>query len=249
MKDHMLRKGRTLQEMRPLNIKTQVNLHAEGSALIQVGHTHVLCTASVEEQVPPWMKHQGKGWITAEYSLLPRSTHSRTKRERERISGRTHEIQRLISRSLRACVDLAQLGERSILIDCDVLQADGGTRTASITGACLALAFAIGKLIHQNKVKPSVWLGSVAAVSLGVKQGEILVDLDYHEDSSCEVDMNFVFTKTDRFIELQGTGENGSFDVLQLQQMTTLAINTLHQIRAVQEKIFQQSPLGHLFSF
>jgi len=226
--------GRTALEIRPLTIQTQVNRYAEGSALIQCGFTQVLCTASIEESTPSWLAKSGRGWITAEYSMLPRATHTRSKRDREKISGRTQEIQRLIGRALRACVDLKELGERSILIDCDVIQADGGTRTASITGACVALGIAISQLIEQKKVSPRVWIDTVAALSVGIKSGELLVDLNYEEDSSCEVDMNFVMLGTENFVEVQGTAERNTFSKTQLNQMTEAASQAIQKIRAIQ---------------
>ncbi|MEO5971110.1 MAG: ribonuclease PH, partial [Bdellovibrionia bacterium] len=172
-------KGRTAHDIRNLTIEVGVNRYAEGSALICAGHTHVLCTATIENSVPSWMVGKGTGWITAEYSMLPRSTHTRSKRDREKVSGRTQEIQRLIGRALRACIDLSKLGERSIMIDCDVLQADGGTRTASVTGGCVALRIALDKLIKAGKISQDVWVDSVAALSVGMKGDQILVDLDY----------------------------------------------------------------------
>jgi ribonuclease PH len=226
--------GRAELEHRPLTIETGINRYAEGSALIRAGHTHVLCTASIEETVPNWLIGKGKGWVTAEYSMLPRSTHTRSKRDREKVSGRTQEIQRLIGRALRSMIDLKRLGERSILIDCDVLQADGGTRTASITAACVALSIAIGKLVQSGKIPVQTWLDTVAAISVGMKDGKVLVDLDYQEDSSCDVDMNFVITGRGGFVEIQGTGEQKTFSKKDLDLMTSAAIATTGQIRAIQ---------------
>ena len=225
--------GRAALQLRPLTIETGVNRYAEGSALIRAGHTHVLCTASIEESVPAWLKGQGQGWVTAEYSMLPRSTHTRTKRDREKISGRTQEIQRLIGRALRSVVDLSALGERSVLIDCDVTQADGGTRTASITGSFVALAQALGKISDRLGGK-KVLRDSVAAISVGMKAGAVLVDLDYDEDSSCDVDMNFVMTGAGRFVEVQGTAERDPFSEADLKQMTDGARRALEQIRETQ---------------
>ncbi len=227
-------RGRLSSQIRPLSMETGFNRYAEGSVLVKAGNTHVLCTASVEESVPGWLVGKGQGWVTAEYSMLPRSTHTRSKREREKVSGRTHEIQRLIGRALRSMVDLTALGERSILIDCDVLQADGGTRTASITGACVALAIAIGKLKSEGKLKGDAIVDSVAAISIGIKDGEILVDLDYNEDSSCDVDMNFVITGKGEFVEVQGTAERASFNKDQLDRMTQAAIIATSEIRQFQ---------------
>ena len=219
-------------QIRPLSIETNISRYAEGSALIKAGHTHVLCTASVEESVPGWLAGKGKGWITAEYSMLPRATHTRTKRDREKISGRTQEIQRLIGRALRSMVDLKKLGERSILIDCDVLQADGGTRTASITGGCVALGLALGKLAKEGK--PSALIDTVSAISVGMLSGEILVDVDYKEDSTCDVDMNFVITGKGGLVEVQGTGENRTFSKADLDGMTDSAFVACQEIRALQ---------------
>jgi ribonuclease PH len=220
--------GRQASQIRPISIETGVNLYAEGSVLIRAGNTHVLCTASVDESVPAWLKGKGQGWVTAEYSMLPRSTHTRSKRDREKVSGRTQEIQRLVGRALRSIVDLKALGERSVLIDCDVLQADGGTRTASITGACVALVLAL------NKVGARAWTDTVAAVSVGMKAGEVLVDLDYNEDSSCDVDMNFVMTGKGLFVEVQGTAERDAFSKSQLDQMIDGATRAIEQLRSAQ---------------
>lgn len=229
-------KGRTALEIRNLTIEVGVNRYAEGSALIRAGHTHVLCTASIENSVPAWMVGKGTGWITAEYSMLPRSTHTRSKRDREKVSGRTQEIQRLIGRALRATIDLSKLGERSIMIDCDVLQADGGTRTASVTGGCVALGIALGKLIKAGKISKDVWVDTVSAISVGMKSEQVLVDLDYEEDSSCDVDMNFIMTGKGDFVEVQGTGEKRAFSQSELVQMTEAAKNGIAQLRAIQLK-------------
>ena len=230
--------GRTPSQIRPLTIETGVNRYAEGSALIKMGNTHVLCTASIEEEVPGWLKGKGKGWVTAEYSMLPRATHTRSKRDREKVSGRTQEIQRLIGRALRAMVDLKKLGERSIMIDCDVLQADGGTRTASITGSCVALAMALGKLAKEHKITSglvsTVMIETVSAISVGMKDGQVLVDLDYNEDSACDVDMNFVVTGKGHFVEVQGTAEGAAFSKDQLDAMTEGAVAACRDIRAAQ---------------
>lgn len=235
--------GRLSSQIRPLSIETGVNRYAEGSALIKMGNTHVLCTATIEEEVPGWLKGKGKGWVTAEYSMLPRSTHTRSKRDREKVSGRTQEIQRLIGRALRAMVDLKKLGERSILIDCDVLQADGGTRTASISGACVALAMALGKLAKEHKITTglvsTVMIETVSAISVGMKDDQVLVDLDYNEDSSCDVDMNFVITGKGGFVEVQGTGEGAAFTKAQLDAMTDGAIVACQQIQSAQLKAIE----------
>lgn len=221
--------------MREIQIETNINKYAEGSVLIKVGNTHVLCTASVDEGVPGWMKGTGKGWVTAEYSMLPRSTHTRTKREREKVGGRTHEIQRLIARALRACVDLQKLGERQIIVDCDVIQADGGTRCASITGGCVALGIAIQKLVKEQKIPADAWMDTVSAISVGVHEGKVLVDLDYDKDSTCDVDMNFVRMGKGGFVEVQGTGEKATFSAAQLNEMLAAAEKALDSIKTVQE--------------
>jgi len=228
-------------DLRPITIETHVNRYAEGSVVIRSGHTHVLCTASIEESVPSWLKGQGKGWITAEYSMLPRATHTRSKRDREKISGRTQEIQRLIGRALRASIDLTQLGERSITLDCDVLQADGGTRTASITGACVALAIALNKLIQAGKIPASVWINTVSAISIGMKAGKVLVDLDYNEDSTADVDMNFVVQGKDQLIEVQGTAERNPFSKSEMDLMTEAAFQATSQLREIQLQAIQNS--------
>lgn len=226
--------GRSASEIRPLIVETGINRYAEGSAIIRAGHTHVLCTASIENTVPGWLVGKGKGWVTAEYSMLPRSTHTRSKRDREKISGRTQEIQRLIGRALRSMVDLDRIGERSILVDCDVLQADGGTRTASISGGCVALGVAVGKLIMEGKLPREAWLDTVAAISVGLKDGQVLVDLDYNEDSSCDVDMNFVITGKGGLVEVQGTAEKKTFSKGDLDRMTEAAIAATASIRTLQ---------------
>lgn len=228
--------GRTPEQIRPISVELSITRYAEGSVLIKCGHTHVICTASIEESVPNWLVGKGQGWVTAEYSMLPRATHTRTRRERDKMSGRTHEIQRLIGRALRACVDLKKLGERSIMIDCDVIQADGGTRTTSITGACVALAIALKKLHRDQKTKELALIDTVAAVSLGIKDDQILVDLDYNEDSSCDVDMNFVATGKGQLIEVQGTAEKKPFSIENLNQMTSQALKALAEIREIQLK-------------
>lgn len=225
---------RSAASLRPVKITTNVNDYAEGSALVEFGKTRVLCTATVEETVAPWLKGKGQGWITAEYSMLPRSTHTRSKRERDRMSGRTHEIQRLVGRALRTCLDLKRLGERTVIVDCDVLQADGGTRTASITGGYVALALAIEKLRKAQGWNEAPLVDQVAAVSIGMKSGEVLCDLDYVEDSSCDVDMNFVMTGKGLFVEIQGTAEHGAFSKADMDRMTdgaTAAIKQLHEIQ------------------
>src|SRR5258706_14028302 len=198
---------------------------AEGSVLSEVGHTKVSCTASIEETVPPFLRNSGKGWITSEYAMIPRSTLTRTPREssKGRIGGRTHEIQRLIGRSLRAVTDLKKIGERTITLDCDVIQADGGTRTASITGAYVALGLAVNRLLASGALKASPLRDFVAATSVGIVDGEVLLDLAYEEDSRAEVDMNFVMTGSGKFVELQATAEQDPFDEEQLAKMMKFA--------------------------
>ena len=212
---------------------------AEGSALIKVGNTHVLCAASVETSVPPFLRNTGRGWVTAEYSMLPRATSTRTPREvtKGRPSGRTHEIQRLIGRSLRAVVDLEILGERSIVVDCDVLQADGGTRVASITGAYVALAIAIRQMIAFRMIQRSPLLGAVAAISVGIHKGEPILDLCYEEDSQAEVDANVVMTDSGRFVEFQATAEHKSFDNDQMDRMRDLATVGIAELIAIQKRV------------
>lgn len=217
--------GRTPAQMRPVRITTGFLLTAEGSVLIEFGNTRVLCAASVEETIPPFLRNSGKGWVTAEYSMLPRATATRTAREvtKGRQSGRTLEIQRLIGRSLRTAVNQELLGERTVIVDCDVIQADGGTRTASITGAWVAMALAINKLVKYGSLKRSPIIEPVAAISVGIVGGRALLDLNYEEDSKAEVDMNVVMTAGGKFVELQATGEKASFDDSQFAEMVELA--------------------------
>ena len=217
--------GRTPDQLRPVSLEPGFSRHAEGSCLVKFGDTHVLCTASVDERVPPWMRNSGKGWVTAEYGMLPRSTHTRTDREaaRGKQSGRTQEIQRLIGRSLRAVVNLGAMGERQINIDCDVLQADGGTRTASITGAWVALHFAFERLVKDGKLAVNPITGQVAAVSCGLWEGTPVLDLDYPEDSKAQADANFVLTGTGGIVEVQGTAEADPFSEAQFIELMELA--------------------------
>ena len=212
--------GRRRDELRPVTITRNINMYAEGSVLMEIGNTKVICTASIEDKVPPFLRGQGEGWITGEYSMLPRATSVRNQREasRGKIGGRTHEIQRLIGRSLRSMVDLKALGERTIWIDCDVIRADGGTRTASITGACIALADALRKLDGNVGVKDYL-----AAVSVGIVNGEPVLDLDYAEDFAAEVDFNVVMTQSGKIVEVQGTAEGAPFTREQMGQMMDLA--------------------------
>src|SRR5213082_3264795 len=231
--------NRTPDQMRPVNIIPNYISTAEGSALIEVGNTRVICTASVEETVPAFLRNSGKGWITAEYGMLPRSTLTRSPREsaRGRVGGRTHEIQRLIGRSLRAVTDLQKLGERSIFLDCDVIQADGGTRTASITGAFVALGLAFEKLVDAGTLTSVPLKDFVAAVSVGIVDGEILLDLAYEEDSRADVDMNFVMTAGYKLVEVQATAERQVFDEQQLGKMIALARAGVQQLIAKQQAI------------
>jgi len=223
--------------MRPVKVQTDYLLTAEGSALIEVGNTRVLCAASVEETVPPFLRGSGKGWVTAEYSMLPRATATRTAREisKGRASGRTMEIQRLIGRSLRSVIDMDMLGERSIILDCDVLQADGGTRTAAITGAYIALSAAIRQLVKFGALKKSPIRDCVAATSVGLIRGTPMLDLCYEEDSQADVDMNVVMTGSGKFVELQATAEKTAFDDAQMSEMLALARRGIEQLVAIQK--------------
>src|SRR5215475_5697213 len=223
-------------DLRPVEILVDYLMTAEGSALIKAGNTHVLCAASVEDTVPPFLRNSGKGWVTAEYSMLPRATSRRTPREvtKGRASGRTHEIQRLIGRSLRAVVDMAALGERTVVMDCDVIQADGGTRTASITGAAVALGIALNALVKAGTLKHSPLKQLVAATSVGIVDGAALLDLCYEEDSQAEVDMNVVMTADGGLVETQATAEKGSFSRSDLNGLIDLAESGLKEIFAAQ---------------
>ena len=226
--------NRTFDQLRNTKITPNISPYAEGSALIEVGGTKVICTASVEDRVPMFLRNKGVGWVTAEYAMLPRATSTRTQREIQRPSGRTQEIQRLIGRSLRAVVDMKLLGERQIFLDCDVIQADGGTRCASISGAYVALALACRRLVKQGVVKTSPLMSEVAAVSVGVLQGETLLDLAYAEDSEAEVDMNIVCTGAGKFIEIQGTAEREPFTREQMNEMLALAEKGINEIFTAQ---------------
>ena len=230
--------GRSPEALRQITFQRGFTRYAEGSVLVSFGETKVLCNASVEDKVPPFLKGVGKGWVTAEYSMLPRATHSRSPREasRGRIGGRTHEIQRLIGRSLRAVVDLELLGERTIQLDCDVIQADGGTRTAAITGAFLALQDAVGGLLKSGLIGRNPLRDHVVAVSAGIVAGTPLLDLNYGEDSTAEVDMNFVMTGAGQFVELQGTAEEKPFTLEQLDQLRDLAMAGCKRLVELQKK-------------
>ncbi|KXH87280.1 ribonuclease PH [Sporosarcina sp. HYO08] len=229
--------GRALNELRPVTIETDYLIHPEGSVLISVGNTKVICTATIEERVPPFLRGSGKGWVTAEYSMLPRATGQRTIREssRGKVGGRTMEIQRLIGRAMRAVVDLESFGERTIWIDCDVIQADGGTRTASITGAFVAMAIAAGKLYKEKELKTFPITDFLAATSVGkTGEGQLILDLDYVEDSEAAVDMNVVMTGAGAFVELQGTGEEATFTRDEMNALVELAESGIQQLFAAQ---------------
>ena len=230
--------GRGAADLRPIVIETGYTRHAEGSVLIKAGDTHVLCNASVLEKVPPFLKGKGQGWVTAEYGMLPRSTHTRSDREAAcgKQSGRTQEIQRLIGRSLRAVFDLTALGERTLHLDCDVLQADGGTRCASITGAWVAAALAVRGLVGQGVLAANPLRDQVAAVSVGLVDGQSLLDLDYNEDSGCDADMNIVMTGAGQFVEVQGTAEGQTFERKTLNGLLDLAEGGIQQLLAAQKQ-------------
>jgi ribonuclease PH len=230
--------GRRPDQLRPVRIHTDYLVTAEGSVLIEAGNTRVLCTATVENSVPAFLRGTGRGWITAEYAMIPRSTVTRTPREvtKGRPSGRTHEIQRLIGRSLRAVADLEALGERSIILDCDVLQADGGTRTAAITGAYVAAAIAVEMLVECKTIEKSALVDSVAAVSVGVVEGVPMLDLCYEEDSRADVDMNLVMTGSGKFVEIQATAERAPFGEDQLGELKRLGMQGIAELRALQQE-------------
>jgi ribonuclease PH len=237
--------GRGLDELREVKITPNYLAMPEGSALIEVGNTRVICTASIEDAVPTFLRNSGKGWITSEYAMIPRATLTRTPREssKGRIGGRTHEIQRLIGRSLRAVVDLKKIGERTITLDCDVIQADGGTRTASITGAFVALGLAIEKFLAAGAMKQSPIRDYVAAVSVGIVDGEVRLDLPYEEDSRAEVDMNFVMTGSSKFVELQATAEQEAFDEAQLAMMMKFAKSGCEKLIEKQKAVLKSLKL------
>ena len=230
--------NRAADQLRPVRITRGYTVHAEGSVLIEFGATKVLCTASVEEKLPPHKRGSGEGWVTAEYGMLPRATHTRSDREaaRGKQSGRTQEIQRLIGRSLRAVFDLKLLGERTIQLDCDVIQADGGTRTASITGAFVAAQDAVNTLMAQGKLATSPIVASVAAISVGIVQGTPLLDLEYTEDAACDTDMNVVMTGAGHFVEVQGTAEGAAFSRAEMNALLALAEKGIEELMAMQQK-------------
>lgn len=229
--------GRAENEMRKVTLERDYNSYAEGSCLVKFGGTHVLCCASIEEQVPPWIRNSGKGWITAEYGMLPRSTHTRTRREATigKQSGRTQEIQRLIGRSMRAVTNLELLGERQIRIDCDVIQADGGTRTAAITGSWVALHIALDGLVIGGALEENPLSDSVAAVSCGIGDGVSVLDLDYHEDSRADADANFVLSGTGMIVEIQGTAEKQLFSRYQFTELLELAFKGCEELKLLQQ--------------
>jgi len=233
--------GRMADQLRPIRITRGFTIHAEGSVLIEFGNTQVLCTASVEEKVPPHKRGSGEGWVTAEYGMLPRSTHTRSDREaaRGKQSGRTQEIQRLIGRSMRAVFDLKALGERTIVLDCDVLQADGGTRTAAITGAFVAAQDAVGKLIAAGKLAASPIHAPVAAVSVGIVQGVPLLDLEYIEDVACDTDMNVVMTGKGHYVEVQGTAEGVAFTRAEMDELLRLAEKGIGELVTLQAQALE----------
>ncbi len=231
--------GRATNELRPITLDTGVNKHAEGSCLIKMGETHVFCLASVEERVPPWMRNSGKGWVTAEYGMLPRSTGSRMGREatKGKQSGRTQEIQRLIGRSLRAVTDLAAMGEMQVTVDCDVIQADGGTRTAGITGAYVALYLAFQRMVGLGVLDKIPLIDEVAAISCGLYEGKAVLDLDYEEDSSAQADANFVLTGKQGIVEIQGTAEEKPFSPDQFDELMTLARKGIDELVVMQRQV------------
>lgn len=230
--------GRATDQMREISFERNYTCHAEGSVMVSFGNTRVLCTATVEERLPPWLKGKGKGWVTAEYGMLPRSTGSRMRREAAggKQGGRTVEIQRLIGRSLRAAIDLEALGERQITLDCDVLQADGGTRTASISGAYVAMQDAVNQLIDAGSIEKSPLLGMLGSVSVGIYEGTPVLDLDYAEDSNAETDMNVVMNDNGHFIEVQGTAEGHAFRREELDELLNLAVLGIEEIHAKQKE-------------
>ena len=236
-----MRKDRNFDQLREVTFETNVNLHAEGSCLVKFGNTHVMCTASIDEKTPPWLRNSGKGWVTAEYGMLPRSTNTRIDREaaRGKQSGRTQEIQRLIGRSLRSVINLKELGERQIKIDCDVLQADGGTRTASISGGFVALYQAVEQLKKNYNIQQQVIKNYVAAISVGIVDNKPCLDLDYEEDSAAQVDANFVICDNEKLSEIQVTGEEFFFSSDQYQELYKLAQIGINQIISKQKNILE----------
>ena len=234
--------NRSLDQLREARIITGFTMHAEGSVLIEMGNTKVICTASVSEKLPPFLRNKGRGWVTAEYSMLPRATEDRNIREaaKGKLSGRTMEIQRLIGRSLRACIDLEKLGERSITIDCDVIQADGGTRTASITGGYIALAIAVNKLIAGGKLPENPIISNVAAISVGIVEDKPMLDLKYTEDAAAQVDMNVIMNADGEYVEIQGTGEEATYKRSELNLMLDLAEKGIKELVEMQNKAIEE---------
>jgi ribonuclease PH len=235
--------NRKLDQIREIKITPNFTIYAEGSVLIEMGNTKVICTASISDRVPPFLRNQGRGWLTAEYSMLPRATEDRNMREavKGKLSGRTMEIQRLIGRSLRACIDLEKIGEKTITVDCDVIQADGGTRTASITGGYMALALAVKKLLKNDKLKENPLIANVAAISAGIVGGEPMLDLKYTEDSTAEVDMNVIMNSKGEFVEVQGTGEEATYTRKELNEMLDLAEKGIMELVELQNKIVEET--------
>lgn len=235
----MRNNNRKNDEKRTVTCELNVNMHAEGSVLINFGNTKVICTATIDDKPPPFLRGENKGWVTAEYAMLPRATAVRNIRDslRGKISGRTMEIQRLVGRALRSVIDLTKLGERSIIIDCDVIQADGGTRTAAITGGFIALKQAINKLLAEEIISENPIKEYIAAISVGIKDNEVILDLDYEEDSSAQVDMNIVMTESGQFVEIQGTGEENTFSEDQLKDMLKLAKKGIMELINIQKEV------------
>ena len=238
-----MRKDRNFDQLREVTFETNVNLHAEGSCLVKFGNTHVMCTASIDEKTPPWLRNSGKGWVTAEYGMLPRSTNTRIDREaaRGKQSGRTQEIQRLIGRSLRSVTNLQKLGERQIKIDCDVIQADGGTRTASISGGFVALYLAVEKLRKNYNIQDKIITNYVAAISVGIVDNKPCLDLNYEEDAAAQVDANFVICDNEKLSEIQVTGEEFFFSEDQYQELYKLAKTGIHQIISKQKNVLEKN--------
>lgn len=227
---------RAFNELRPISIETNINSYAEGSALVKYGNTHVLCTASVEDKVPNFLRNHGAGWVTAEYNMLARSTHQRINKDPFKINGRDIEIKRLIGRSLRSAIDPMRIGERQITIDCDVLQADGGTRCAAITGGYVALVLAVRKMMAKKIIRNDPITNQVCAISCGIFGGEVVIDLDYNEDSKCNADYNFVLSKTNKIVEIQGISEIGEISFEQLTKMYEMSQEACRDILAIQYK-------------
>ena len=232
--------GRNAGQLRKLDIKMDVAPFAEGSCLISTGQTRVLCTASVQEEVPSWREKSGKGWVTAEYSMLPRATHTRTRRERGRVSGRTQEIQRLIGRALRSVVDIEVIAGKTVIVDCDVIQADGGTRTACVTGATVALGSAFDNLVREGLLDRNPMSSLVAGVSVGIVRGQMLLDLDYSEDSAAQVDLNVIATAKGELVEVQGTAEGQPFSRDNFDELLDMALSGIEELTAFQRQLFTE---------